>query len=375
MTTDLAKGEFTWDGSTLYVNVGEDPSNGIVEACQRSQWANLNSAALHLSNLAFKYSNFFGLNFSSADNVIVDDCDFYYSASTFTVRLQYYNENCEIKNSTFTDCKMSILLANSSDTEIPHALVSGNEITNSDWYRSVIRYTGSIALEKAYGATVTGNYIHDVAGDGIMLRQCGSANTISNNIIVRSCDGIAIEGSAYQGIYHNTVAFETTQLEGGDAYPRLKLGDDFGNGVSADYNIIKNNIFVSDDNLCIQGEDIGTNNQLDNNIYYREGSARVVKWKEEGSTWSGTLPEFQAAYSNKYEQHGIAENPVLLGNIPMNKSIACAGATGLGIETDVNGNARGVCITIGAHEIAPPMIVSNVIICNYQPQPLVRQPK
>ena len=125
------------------------------------------------------------------------------------------------------------------------------------------------------------NFITNFNGDGIMLRTKCNNNNVYANIVgpgVRDC--IAIEDASYNNVFNNTVIQDGVY---GTTFPTIKLGSYFGAGVGSDYNVIQNNILVSDVATSnVPGQfgnstyPMGANNTISYNLWWNNSTAEYA---------------------------------------------------------------------------------------------------
>ena len=315
MTSDLDEGQFSWNSDTLYVNVGEDPDNGTLEIAQRDRCFSITDRdSVTIDGFDLRNSNSYAIVLGTSTNTTI-------SNNTFTRHPDYGlvpdsdNSGTVIESNTFVDCRYAVRITNASETATDCDIID-NTFSNSAFWHVFTRYSSSVSINKASTVEVYRNRISNINGEGVLLTDSDS-NKIHNNLILYTGDGIAIESSDSNEIYNNTIFGVTTlRLSGDGDYPRIKLGDNFGAGSSSDSNLIKNNILVTTlcdgDCYCIAANTAGTSNSIDYNHYYQMDDVDAVFWNEGGGNWAGTLTEFKAAFSNKYEQNSPAEiNPLL----------------------------------------------------------------
>ena len=81
-------------------------------------------------------------------------------------------------------------------------------------------------------------------------------------------------------------------------------------GITHQETSLKNNNLVAisgtGNRRCLNGSAVDADNVLENNHYYTTDDADPIYWAESGA-WSGSLAEFKAAFSNKYEQDSPAQ--------------------------------------------------------------------
>jgi parallel beta-helix repeat protein len=404
VTSAVGNMEWDWSGGTLYVNVGEDPVNGIVEASQRDTAIFVNGKSYLLfqnirADMGNNYGSFFvWTNAVPTSNITIQDCEAWYGArqgffvgnANATYKTTYvtvqrclaaFNGWSGIDIGTGTNqviLRNNIAHHNTADqTAIYHAGIHvwGNQvdlsmltITGNESYSN---YNNSGNLwglgngfhidEVAPGGTVivSNNYAHDNHDNGIFVEHSSGVQVYYNILSGNGGYGTLIFRSATGNKVFNNTANQNS----------VGIGI-VGNGASNEMtnNQVKNNISVANTSSQLSaiygGENDGvrgSGNIYSNNCFGNQTSGFI--------TWgAGQLLSSYTAWETAYGQPttSVKSDPqfVDLKSFLLKATSPCINAgTDVGLISDYSGaNVPKVSgISVGALQstrINPPSIAS-----------------
>ena len=237
----------------------------------------------------------------------------------------------------------------------PEIQIIGNDITRDNSASVGTFYGLYIYYCTGGGININDNRIHDPftagssAGYGMVISYCdgtsSSANTLQNNALYNfdgstsTLYGIYNYSSDYWNMYHNTIIVEDETSTSGTTYgvqiPTTTAGIDFRNNI----------IYITKDGsseFCFYAS-TSVSLTSDYNDFWVDPlntGAYVVYY----SGYYAELSNWQAAYSNAYDQNSLQEDPIFAntstGNVsPLINTVDDAG-TALGVTTDINGDSR-----------------------------------
>lgn len=192
---------------------------------------------------------------------------------------------------------------------------------------------------QVYGGTGIRVYNNDVAapmGDGPSLFNRSTGCYLVGNFVhgTEVLDGLICHDSDSNFIWNNTVV-HLGDVEGHFG-PAFKMGDNFGAGLPANLNSVRNNIFIMlGDNKVMSLSVIGTGNTVNNNILYSAQRDEIVNLDEGGGLQSLTFAEFQA---EGYEANGFNFLPELSDD---GGSLSAAEVLGVGADLGYFRDALG----------------------------------
>jgi parallel beta-helix repeat protein len=311
-----------------------------------------------------EYSTSTGLSTNGKDYIEVRNIGFSggSAANIGGVLITGSSNGCEIRHNTFTDGRMCIGLNGGDDNLIEHNTISPIKDFGGYGIRLYSAATSNIIRKNTFightdsstnldlvfvSAASNSNeiYLNDVGfqfGGGIIVKASDS-NKIWGNYIHDVGDCLALEDADSNEVTDNLIV--QTGFKG-TTFPALKLGNDFGAGLPADLNVIKNNIFVADVNLTnrigILGgatQPMGANNVFDNNIWHHDGgvaaTTKSFNYNNGGGANEYSWDQLQTAGE---EANGYYQDPLLNDNKkPAQNSIAI----GNGIVMGSGANREG----------------------------------
>ncbi|MCK4695338.1 MAG: hypothetical protein KAT74_06235, partial [Candidatus Cloacimonetes bacterium] len=189
------------------------------------------------------------------------------------------------------------------------------------------------------------NKINVVQGDwGIYLDDCDGNDTqrglIANNFVTIQANGhsngIRINNSTYQNIYHNSVYL--TSGATGDNGSFYQTG---GSNI-----VVKNNIFANFGGHYAFNVKTPAAVTSDNNNYFATGNFLAY--------WNGNNEDLAALQlANSSDANSVSVNPAFLSASDLHTTtfrLEGLGATDVGITTDIDGEARAGTFDMGADE-------------------------
>ena len=285
-TTSVGASEWDWDSDVLYVNVGEDPDDGTLEASQRSyaissgnedyitvdgltlqggKWGNFiigNNASAEtvgIQNCTIEHSGVDGVDVycdTSGDNLFVTDCIIRNNGgSGVNVQNDY-----PVSGGTVSGCTIFGNGVNSKARDQVHCGIMGDLanwiIFKNEVYSNtpLATGTGSYACHEIYNAKASGGkvifYENEVYGSemGNGIKSVGSADYYFNNVHGNLASGL-------QGT-HNSVASLTTAYR-------------FWNNI-----LWENGVGNLGSGISLQDKGTGTYSaEINGNIFYKNGSS------------------------------------------------------------------------------------------------------
>lgn len=173
---------------------------------------------------------------------------------------------------------------------------------------------------------VRGVTVYGISGDGIIAISSNSNQIIGCRVGPMVKDAIALEDSDSCLVYNNIVYQDNFW---GASYPSIKLGDNFGAGVGAALNVIRNNCFyhLAADGGALAATNCADDNTIENNNYYVPNSTGVFAWH---TTNDVTVPTGDYTYAEwvafgKYDQASFNVDPGLDGNYVVTDSTLIGG--------------------------------------------------
>jgi parallel beta-helix repeat protein len=294
------KNEWYYDANSqkiyLYPPDGVNPNQALIEAAVYSTGLSIdnhkdNSTA---ENFEFRHFTTQALHVNSSDNVRVQNCYFIHNVKGITT----WNTADVSINNNFLNHQLhsSIgLQANvSQGFDVKNSVVENNTILNTALYRAYgVRYDGIYqgnAIDvygKAY--TVRGNYIENVAENGIFVKD-GGHHLIENNVVKNALlvlnDGGAIsigsDGNTIRGNFLSGSVGNVDESNGCGTTNRDPCTHHaaYGMGIGSDSKF-KNNVI--EENVVFNNSDIGIrlnsfqNSIVRNNILYNNDPQIVVQ--------------------------------------------------------------------------------------------------
>lgn len=280
-TSTVALNQFGWstaNGGTLWVNVGENPTNGTTKVSKRDYVILNIKSNLTFSNLSFELSNTNagGTVFNSGGaNIIFDTVlvRYFYFAGIY----QYNNiGGNQIINSTISN-------GGSGGTTVygiyayntPGVIVTGNNVTGI--------ITNGVFVRGSSGSIVSNNNVHDNAGTGVYVWTSNNFD-ISNNILTNNTtSGILAQSSNVGNIYSNSVSGTLT-------YFGLTSQD--SNNINIYLNDIYNNTYGNYPSQGAGGNGSGgginvTGSSSNNNVYRNNSHGNYLGIVSNASTGTG----------------------------------------------------------------------------------------
>jgi len=331
-TNTVGVNEWDWNANELWVNVGEDPDDGIAESGARDTVILLNSRVY----VWIKDMHLYGAN-SAGDGTV--DWNGQTGASNHVLSglavengagygVRIYNSS----NNTVRDCTISELICG-----VQFVITAGgqtatnNSITNndiSDCARTGIDVWGFDTTERATNHSITENTVAN-CGSAIYLHRCDST-TIANNTVL-DIDSIAVGA---EGLGVGVQTGSSNVIENNEIGRAWNRGIELWAGGAPDgpstANIIRyNEIYDNGDQAKMTAEgggifigaDTVTNTQIYYNLIYdNDGSANFIEYGIFGTGTGHTI--YNNVLYNNYR--GIApweadaDNWHIKNNIVMN---------------------------------------------------------
>lgn len=258
---------------------------------------------------------------------------------------------------------------NGTSTSADHGIylrnvVNGHVYDNTSYYNK----DSGIKLNTTDACIVERNLIYgdnDAKGSEGIIRTATGAhpggnvfkNNIIHNLVLYGIDlGNAVTGDSF---LHNTI------VNCGKNTVTTAAGYGMLLGTTISGFTFKNNIFYQDatflaktNSYTMRIGDLGAidNNSWDNNEYYYPGGVAIIFYNVGSAT--ETLAQWQALGTNHPDAHSLNSDPVFVTNwsdLHLQTTSPCknAGATGLGVVNDYDGNVRPYGATapdVGAYE-------------------------
>ncbi len=350
-TNTVGASEWDWNANSLWVNVGEDPDIGTLEADQRNRCILSGQDWLIFENLHLRYSER-GIRVSgAAEHNIIRDC---------TVdRCGLFGVNAEGDYTKVLNCIINDVASGTDLTEgiafgnCDNGQIIGNTISNV--------HDGMRGLAGSAGSVVRGNIVFNCTDDGIDFFGAGVDNNIVEKNLVYDCadDGIKVHGGAASNIVRNNIVYQC----GSSAYYFSGLNNVWYHNVADDCIvhfrmsvgdpcsvIMKNNISYDTGWRHID-HDVGVAATIDNNRYFPDDDFQY------DDILYNTFAAYEAASGQ--DANSVMEDPLLVNagahNYHLLVGSPCrgAGAVGTGVTDDYDGVTRGSPPDIGAYEYVP----------------------
>ena len=312
------------------LNINGTATNITIENCRFTGYNTTSSYDYYA--LLFSYDDI-------TDNILIQNNVF--SNGSFGVRIEGYNSSTlstgtQILNNEFTDQSQHAIYLEYQDAPIANFNVINMDCNPA--YAIYLYYCDN-ALE------VRKNKINMVQGDwGIYLDDCDGIDSerglISNNLVTIQADGnsngIYIENSNYINIYHNSVYLTTGATGAYGAF--YQTG---GSNLN-----VKNNIFANFGGNYAFNVRTPAAVTSDNNNYFATGNFLAY--------WNNPVEDLAALKAaNLSDANSLSVNPAFLSETDLRTTtfrLEGKGATGTGITTDFEGEARLSPPDIGADE-------------------------
>lgn len=319
-------GEWYYDADSqkvyLYPPAGMNPNQALIEGAVYETGLSIDNHKDNavVENLQFRHFTTQGMHVNSSDNVRVQNCYFLHNVKGITT---WNTANLSI-NSNILDYQLhssiGLQASVSQGFDVKGSVVENNMITNTALYRAYgVRYDGVYqgnAIDvygKAY--TVRGNYIENVAENGIFLKD-GGYHLIENNVVKNALlilndggaisigsDGNTIRGNFLSGSVGNTD--ESNGCSSTNSDP-CKHHSNYGMGIGADSkfknNVIENNTIFNNTDMGIRLNAF-QNTIVRNNILYNNDPQIVVQ--DSLGTSSNNLIENNMIISLHPDQLGL----------------------------------------------------------------------
>lgn len=210
--TSITSGQWDWAANVLYVNVGTNPSAGVVEAGQRNYAIDVVSKSfITIDGLQVTGGTITGVFLdTAAANVIVQNVEAHHSLQGISTASDCGNFNLIQKNTTHDTVQYGINVFTTGTNEN----VLTNEIYNAGGKGAPLSDVSGIFYHAGAGAIVSGNYIHDGGDDssadhGIYFAgtNCTTATcSVDHNQVSNwSACGIKISNSQHVDVYGNLI--------------------------------------------------------------------------------------------------------------------------------------------------------------------------
>lgn len=242
---------------------------------------------------------------------------------------------------------------------------NGRDDIDSDMEISVVANTNYVEIK--------GNYVHDCFQGCIQIAEGGNGSIVSNNIIdnfgsstyagtaTGKFGGIRIGGGASGAtnvqIKNNIIT--NGQQSNNSSHAGLVIPNYDNQGM-----ILKNNIFINNNSRDIYTHASAntTNNDFDNNIFYKTDYTNNWYWK--GVSHS-SLEDWKI--NSLFDSKSLTSNPLFSSNSPSQASDfqltylspAIDSGTDVGLSVDYAGNPIYGNPDIGAYEYQPPHTIGN----------------
>lgn len=390
--TAVAEGEWDWAANVLYINVGEDPAGGTVEAAQRDYciYADRKSY-ITVQDLALTGANTHSIDFvansASLSNNTVSGCAIFNSFDGIAVLGTGVTGTILIDSNAIFDLREYGVLINTPNatgnivqdnaiyniglTALPGAdtnmqgiyiddiggIVQGNEVFNTGNTGAIndgssehcIYFTGANQI-------IRYNNCHDTTGGGIKTGGATGPQIYYNLCYANRMAGIFIDNQgspADINIYNNVCYANGFGTYGGGG---ILLQNSTSDAVTIKNNILFGNTaaaaewpYTPQEKYQIQAWGANTNFVCDNNLLYIAG-ATTIAYFGAAKTWA----QWQAL---GYDVNGLNEDPVVVSTVTPDFSLQSgspcrnAGAD-VSLTVDYAGNAVGLVPDIGAYEYA-----------------------
>ncbi|OUD14191.1 right-handed parallel beta-helix repeat-containing protein [Thioflexithrix psekupsensis] len=282
----------------LYPPAGVNPNQALIEAAVYETGLNVNNNKHNTSveNLQFQHFMTQGMHVNSSNNVRVQHCYFHHNVKGITT---WNTADVLIDSNEFHHhLHASIGLQSSvkDNFDVKSSTVSNNIVLNNALYRAYgLRYDGIYqgnavdVFGKAY--TVRGNYVENVAENGMYLKD-GGHHLIENNVVKNALlilnDGGAISiGSSGNVIRGNFLSGSLGNIDESNGCSTTNLNpcshhSRYGMGIGADGgfkdNLIENNVIFNNADMGIRLASL-TNTIVRNNIVYNNDPQIVLEDK------------------------------------------------------------------------------------------------
>lgn len=388
-TVACAQNKWDWASNVLYVNVGEDPDSGTLEAAQRNYGIVLNQDYVTIDGLDVAKPQNSGIVVWSADSSdynTIQNCTLTYAPNfgwKAGIALNHASHNL-ITNNTVTDCYLGIVLSSY------HASESYPTDSNTVSHNTVLRIDSSGIGASAGSATayqLKDNIIehNDVSlcsqtfddTAGILLSRAGTGNIIRYNksytnglhpVTMRGSGIMVDENSNGNSVYYNIVYGNTSSgisTSGDDTiiynnalYDNTQGVFLFLSGITGDSPadcLIKNNIIVADGDqsyVFVRSEAVSAGGHVfDYNIYYGSSKENPFSWDSGGApaddhTWA----QWQ---EHNPEAHSAVADPLFVSATNFHlqpTSPARRAGTDVSLTTDYSGRPVFNPPSMGAYE-------------------------
>jgi len=363
-TTGVGNNEWDWAADTLYVNVGEDPDTGVLEASVRNEGIYGNDKDyIIIQNIEFKYHESAGITLVKGDYATIDSITSSYTDGQ-GINISE-GSNVTITNNTIhhtlpadTSHRQGIYLEESDD-----CVISGNDI--SYCWDGIRILNGSGAGSGSTGNIIENNTLHNNYDHGIDIGQNGTDDNIIryNEIYDNSDGGIKIlPDSSGNKIYYNVVYGNTNEQlldEGINSEWYNNIADSTGVGVNSPYPVglyltkdctnitVKNNIFLNNQYHVLK-DSLASIASMDYNCFYPDTGQ---KFHHDGSTYN--FADWKT--NSGQDTHSMAVDPLMTDpgsdDFTLQVGSPCINAgTDVGLTEDYAGNSVLAIPDIGAYE-------------------------
>ncbi|MCV6638839.1 right-handed parallel beta-helix repeat-containing protein [Candidatus Albibeggiatoa sp. nov. NOAA] len=295
-------GEWYYDADNqkvyLYPPAGVDPNQALIEGAVYETGLSINNHKDNalVENLLFRHFTTQGMHVNSSDNVTVRQCYFLHNLKGITT---WNTADLSINNNEIhyqLHSSIGLQASVSQGFDVKGSVVENNTIMNTAMYRAYgVRYDGVYqgnAIDvygKAY--TVRGNYIENVAENGMYLKD-GGHHVIENNVVKNALlilndggaisigsDGNTIRGNFLSGTVGN---IDESNGCGSTSKDPCTHHSAYGMGIGSDSgfenNVIENNVIFNNSDMGIRLNAF-QNTTVRNNVVYNNDPQIVVQDK------------------------------------------------------------------------------------------------
>lgn len=375
-TTGCAANKWDWAANVLYVNVGEDPDVGVLEAGQRNYGIIITQDYITVDGLEVVSPNNscikIGEAAASSDYNIIKNCTLKNSPNYGWKSGIFVNHgsNNTIQDNTVSYCYTGIMLSSYHASEsypTDSNTVSGNTISHIDAtgisvgsgsatsYQlkdNIIEYNDVSLCSQTFDDT--GGIVTSRAGTGNIIRYNKSYNNGLDPTTMRGAGIMIDENSNGEEVYYNIcygnegsgvgTSGDDTLIYNNILYDNREGIFLFLSGLTSDSSadsIIKNNIILANGDqgyIMVRAEAVASGgNVFDYNIYYGSSKVSPFSWDTGGPpAYDHTWVQWQV---HNPEAHSAIADPLFVnatgGNFTLKPNSPCIGAgTDLGASYD-----------------------------------------